>query len=1010
MIYLRFILKLFLIFSVSFASNDTVVDSPRALASSIPNINFFDANQQPKCKLVLQHSVQANIIQNLLKIDKLNLIQFNLYFVNYATSPLKGKNSLNPHKWVRTASGQGLILLSLPFNHDLLSLKTLSLGTTKLGIDLIDEPKDCMKNATEEEQLYSIQYVLIRDFHKELVEFKWKEGVCQKVLKIHDKMAKFVQDCIVIGEEGLERREISEDNNVWLKILSISLMVIRVIALAYIPCLVIGAFKGIIKRKIPYIVKLKDDTFIRMRVIITDKEKIKRQYIEAKKEVLDLDNCKGFKHLRIFLKNNQYPLNEVFKVRFKRYDILVDYHRTQTENHVKVGLIHTFMDLIFRCKIKHLGPFVQCCKADVNKYICDSFCKLPWITCFRKFSAVFLVLVLPLPYYIRLIVYYCTGEQEQIDAMKKLTYRYDLTDAFSNSFILYLTPTHSVFIAFYVIYFITGCTLSLAPRKNNRCDRHQVLRRLVNSFRDLDEFSIVRVIKYVSSIVIWPFSKFGILGFLVAPFYWVLALPFMFFVCIIYSIPTFYLINRMIYYCRKAVAGRVKDEPTEPQKYQVRHSMAQKKLLNKLKIEFIIDKYKKDLISKFHNTERETPEHKTSNPVFGELADHVTDSTEVRKAASILDLDDDDDDDEVDLEVQGKTEASCSDVVLYVLTTILCILTTIGVVFLGADLIVLVVELIVFTIMGIIVNAGYVLRHVLVAAIVILYCVDNFFILEKRYLKMNKMIFAEVNKRVQELDKVTSLPSFLQENVGFKASDTTVNFYENHDTIIPVRHWLLNDLILFMDSEDTPRIPLSLFKKICSIKVPGVPGPVYRGQLDALKQLAKVLFMVFLVVIAVMVFGEVYSISSTNQLIATVAGSFIPLLFRSFIFKQKDEVEVNSLTFRCHLDELIKCFYQNWPVYDMHFEVDSQKDEKEVAMNEKACPGGKDDADQKADFLIVLPKGFKKEICWKFVLIMYFVFHAFRMSSCFKFFIHELCILIWIIIIMLTGFTHSQIF
>lgn len=940
--FLEILIQLSLIVLICDASNETTTEESVTEAPFAETYDGekeltkeFNSKKPPKCKLVLENPVHAKIVHNLLKIDKLNLIQYKLKFVNYTKSPLRLSNSLDPNKWFRTASDQGLILLILPFNHDLLSLKTLSLGTTKIDIDLVDKPPNCMQTATSKEQLYSIQHILIRDFYDTSVELKYTEGICRKILLKNKAFAKFVHECIVFGEDGPEVKIIHAETNMWLEILDILLLAVRVVAMAYIPVSVISIFKGIIKKKIPYTVKLKENTFIRKKIIITDDENIKKEYKKNKNiEVLDLAESTRFPRLKSILRNGEYTLNEELKVRFYRYDILVDYHRTQPENNAKVGLVQTLMALIFRCKIKHLGSFVQCCQAEMNKYLFRDTCTLFWITFFRKAAAAFLIIILPLPYYIRLAIYYHSGEREQINARKDLSHHFNLNDAFANSFVLYMTPTHPVLIAFYVIYFITGFIVSVAPSKNIKADRHQVLRRLVNSFRDLDEFSLVRVFSYVVSILTWPFFKYGWLGCFIAPFYWILTFPLVFFVCLIYSIPTFYLINRMVYYCRKAVWGKMKDEPTQPEMYQVQHGRGQKKLLTKLKLEKVLPKYKGKALTKILN-HRAHLESTTSNPVFEGLADHITDG----------------EDDE------SNSRASCLDTLLYIITTILCIITFCGIAFVAADLVVFLVEVIIFTIMGIIVNAGYVLRHVLVTAIVILYCFDNFFILEKKYLKMNKVIFAEVHKRIKDLDQVTSLPSKLQENRGFKAQESVEKtVYENCDSVVPVRHWLINDLVLFMDSEDTPRIPVKLFKDVCSIHVPGVPGPVYRGQLDALKQLGKVLFMVFMVVIAVMVFGEVYSISSTNQLIATVAGSFIPLLFRSFIFKQSSDVEVSTMTFKCHVDELIERFHQNWPIYDMLFQFDHQhQTSEEVATNERNP--FKDDS---VEFVICLPKNFKR--------------------------------------------------
>jgi len=51
---------------------------------------------------------------------------------------------------------------------------------------------------------------------------------------------------------------------------------------------------------------------------------------------------------------------------------------------------------------------------------------------------------------------------------------------------------------------------------------------------------------------------------------------------------------------------------------------------------------------------------------------------------------------------------------------------------------------------------------------------------------------------------------------------------------------MINDLVLFIDSQDMPRIPKQLFDEVCNIRVAGVPGPVFRGLLEAFESFLKV--------------------------------------------------------------------------------------------------------------------------------------------------------------------------
>jgi len=55
------------------------------------------------------------------------------------------------------------------------------------------------------------------------------------------------------------------------------------------------------------------------------------------------------------------------------------------------------------------------------------------------------------------------------------------------------------------------------------------------------------------------------------------------------------------------------------------------------------------------------------------------------------------------------------------------------------------VEVLVFTLMGIIVNAGSLLKFIALAIMLVVYSYDCFNNVEKKYLKLNKALFSEVD-------------------------------------------------------------------------------------------------------------------------------------------------------------------------------------------------------------------------------------------------------------------------
>jgi len=226
---------------------------------------------------------------------------------------------------------------------------------------------------------------------------------------------------------------------------------------------------------------------------------------------------------------------------------------------------------------------------------------------------------------------------------------------------------------------------------------------------------------------------------------------------------------------------------------------------------------------------------------------------------------------------------------------------------------------------------------------------------------MNKTLFCEVKGRIKDLEKVTSLPSSLQENCGFKAQELNEQAaYEGSDDVAgkPPNHWMINDLVLFVDSEDTPRIPKQLFDEVTQIRVAGVPGPVFRGHLEALRQLFRILLFICFVFIVILSFGAVYKVSSTNQTLAVLVGGFLPMILRTFLAPPAPNVEMGTVSFKSKMDEVIKNFCQYWPIHDLPFElIPDDEEESEADGNSKKTVGSNECANDNGGMTYVEDTG-----------------------------------------------------
>jgi len=605
---------------------------------------------------------------------------------------------------------------------------------------------------------------------------------------------------------------------------------------------------------------------------------------------LDLKSKKGYPKLRKLVQSLEVPLDTPVRVRFPQYDILVDYKRMLKENTVPVGLFRTLFDTLCKCRIRFVGPFKDCCKANM---LYSSQRVIQWGKCFRKLAKVLLIMLVPTPFYARLFIFYAF-EYESLEHRKQAIAASGLKESFENSLIHYFEPSHGLFVLMYLIYVAMAVVLAFMSQAGKE---HRLKKIIVESFRDLKRLDWTDTLNMVVANVIWPFRKFGLFGFLVALAYWPIALPLTAIISLAYFIPTVYLTVRMGFHSK--IATVVKARRSHRKTYKVRVDVDQ-------------DMYQFDadnVISAL--TKKETVTHDSTISLDDidhvKPKEHMLEPDEVSRASTII-----------------YSTITWQRVLKYVLCGVLCISSLFSAVIIMSEVIGCLVEIVVFTIMGCIVNASSLLRYVMLLVMVFVYGCDCFNNMSKQYLKMNKTLFCEVKGRIKDLDKVTSLPSSLQENCGFKAQELNEQAaYEGSDDVAekPANHWMINDLVLFVDSEDTPRIPKQLFDEVTEIRVAGVPGPVYRGHLEALRQLFRIVLFIGFVFVVVLSFGAVYKVSSTNQTLAVVVGGFLPMILRMFLAPPPPNVEMGTVSFKSKMDEVIKNFCQYWPIHDLPFEL-----------------------------------------------------------------------------------------
>lgn len=845
---------------------------------------------KPGCYLASKDAFINNTLSKLLKVDKKSFIEFTINIeTNSSGDPMESTRiALDLHKWMRITTSHGRTLAELQFKHDSLSSLTLSSNAAHLRVSLIDRPTNCFALLDESNKINAIKYLLVRDFIFDgPVALSYDDRICHRVIKESYDVAYIEVVCYTKDENTGEILEDYSKVNIWLTLLKDMLIAVRILLYFFGPLLFVPFMLSLVKEIIPYVVKLKE-TVIRKVIFFSDDYPTDN----VAKKCLDLRSFRNMVKLQNSVKQVIY--GQPTDVKITQLEISVDYRRTMPEDKVYTGLLETIFDAFFKCSIRNVEPFKSCCFENTLKSCCCRTKTYTWNRCCYYMSMLLFVLLIHVPFGVRLVVFYAY-EYGDILFRKNALSRLGLSDNFDGSLLKYLLPTHPLFIFIYIFYFLTALNLAIA---SNRLEEGRLMKIILSSFQDLHSLEWTEVCKVVMSNIIWPLKRFGLMGFLVGLIYWPIMIPLNGLLAIFYFVPSFYLVIRIVVHSITAITSKTRihkqDKPYQTKKL-VDHSIK------------IFD------IARYSN--RSSNDEKHLENQMKEICYLNIDTLESRLADEW-----DDTLSSISTIVKHRSIRRV-DIFMYIVTMLVGIITVISVVILLSEIVGSLVEFVIFIIMGILVNAAELLKYVVLVFTIIAYGLQCYSSVNKRYLKLNKSLFKTLGDILEsDLSEITGMPEEKQENRGLKLIGESVK--SDEISTAPPNHWLIRNLVMFIDSHNVPRISRKLFEDVCSIKVPGIPGPVYESHLEATKQFLKILTFIFFLFVIVLTYGTAYNISHTNQMLATMAGGMLPLILRSLIKQPSVEVDFESVTFRNKLDNTIKNFVQCWPIRDFPFDIE----------------------------------------------------------------------------------------
>ncbi len=809
------------------------------------------------------------------------LIEYTFSVKGYKCNPLAANNSYHykNHVWARVTSGHGHTLLNLAFNYGVLSLMTLTLGVEKLNLELEDIPMGCLHQILKEEDKVTVVLDLVlRDlkYNSSMSVIEGRGNVCNQIIRSKNSKAHFLDRCCYRRMDGKGVECFDDVPNRWLKTLDILFAVLMVAVFVFGPILMPAWIYSTRSESIEYGVFLKEQLYRTMVIHRQSKNSAIRGHKCHAEHILDLRKRKDFARCRRILQ--ELPSDTILPIKIDKFDILVNYQKLLPENRVPVGLLRGLFGALFLCKIRHLEPFEDCCQSNAYGH-CRSCKPQPWHGICAVVGRVLLVLSLPIPFYIRLVLYYLF-ESPEITDRQTAAEKLGLERTYDCRLLQFLTPTHPLYVGAFLVYLAAGLGSAWGGAKRAKQTRYR--EAIIKAFEDLNDIPWLNAIGMVVKNCLLPIKRYGMFGILLGFVIWPIIFPLSAVVCLVHCLPIVFLTSRIIYHVFR------NREDQQQQLKSPNTSFA--KTTRKFELELIVRKLKAGI------TQRRLTENLYSiQRMFADLV------------------------------------ATC-----FILATLYSGMLMV------AEVTVFLFEVICFVTMGLIVNSGKVYRYESFVFLIALYSYDTYANVSKQYLRLNKSLFSEIRMRVKDLEEYTSLPAHLQHNRGFKACENSEQAeYELDDDISnsAAHSWDINDLILFVDTADTPRIPKQLFEEVCKMQVVGNPGPVYRTLLKATAKFLTILTFLVFVFLVVMSFGESYKMSSTSQTVATMAGGFMPFVFIHVLRAGAPPLDTGLVSFRSKLEEIIQNFRQTWPMCDFVFDLgekpDSQKKEDGVDWKEK---------------------------------------------------------------------------
>ncbi|XP_046568117.1 uncharacterized protein LOC124276529 [Haliotis rubra] len=800
-----------------------------------------------QCELIPSDSKLSDALSEA-KESGTKLIKFNLKITGSHGDIFTNDSDLfRPNMWIKTTSTQGRSLLMLDDNFEVLSLSLLGIGVATIDVELDEKPLGCVTLLTTEQRVNLTRYLVVNDFRlpgpgEKSLSLNKDELICNMRIVPESGRANFLHHCCHIDSQG---DTFCEDvhPDIWINVLLTCILIIKVLVVLYSPSFIPETLYRDKYTATDYAYPFPGHNE-RIRIVTTSRDDVYPTEIPR----IRLSKFEGLNTLKKSL--TELQVDKIYEL--TKIHLSVEAGKLLSDNYVPVSVVKMIYDNVFRCQIRRIPFLKSCCDAALCGFI--NVCKVfTWFRCMRVFAQLILLCLLAVPWIIRLVVYYAY-ESDIIEEKRQAAERLKTGIPLNSSFILYLTPLHWIFFVVYTIVLIDFFVYGVL-KKSMKKKLKFILRTSLQGMNGRSNFSAYG---WTIGLALLPFKRFGLLGFLLVPLYWILPLPIVLPLLAFYTFPALnFSIRLFIFVCPDSVV----------------HSF--KKLFNFMK--------------------------------------------------QILNLNNIDDE-----EFRGKAEMTTTKLFIHLFIIIICLTSFWSLTFLLMECLSFFVEVGVYTLMGIIVNSLATMKYVTVLFLIGWYAKTSLNEVYEKYLAYHKIIRGQLlTMKHDEMKTIGRYDPDVQESTTFRVQSS--NGADGSSSGIGLGmvdgslKWKTKGLLVFLNNMDRSFTPEKFFFETIKMNHDGCPGKLWKNTLAAFYSFVKIMVFLFFVVLVVLAFGT--QISTTNQMLATLAGGFIPFVFRKFFMSGSGSLTVHteSIQFLAEFNKTIANYTQKWSVADRSLTVSTDQ-------------------------------------------------------------------------------------